>query len=111
MIITNRAGFRIVRRICTMIHNHAPTTASSVTHPWAWSTTAMTPPQLASNTAGNVNGSTQHDVHATAARAEVIAVPEAMRPVFLSSLLVAGAQPQPGEFSVGKVQWSPITLM
>jgi len=66
----------------------------------------MVLPALARMTAGKVNGKMQHAVHAAAANAVITAAPAALPPTPLP-----GLQPQPGEFSEGSMQDSPITLM
>jgi hypothetical protein len=80
---------------------------SFVISPCAWSSTAITLPALASTTAGNVKGSTQHAVQAAATIAVATAVPAAL-PLPGS---VFAAQPHPGDVSVGRLQDGPITLM
>ncbi|HEX9210784.1 MAG TPA: hypothetical protein VF901_09755 [Bradyrhizobium sp.] len=81
--------------------------ASFVIRPCAWSSTAISPPALASTTAGNVKGSTQHAVQAAATTAVATAAPAALPP----PCSAFAAQAHPGDVSDGRLQDGPITLM
>src|SRR5262249_47349371 len=80
--------------------------ASFVIQPWAWSSTAIDPPASASRGAGRVNARARRAVHPTAASAVIATAAATLLPGFFGA-----GQAQPGEFSVGRRQDGPITLM
>jgi hypothetical protein len=105
----------LVRPICHPIHSQAQTTTlieSLVTQPWAWSSTAIDLPAVASNTAGSVKGRRQHAVQATAAKAVTVATPATLSAVLFDDLPSwSAAQPQAYDVSDGSVQDGSITFM
>lgn len=106
---TERRIFRPVVLVRQTIQPQAQMTtaiASFVIGPCVWSSVAISPPALASTTAGNVKGSTQHAVQAAATTAVATAAPAALPPCSAFA-----AQAHPGDVSDGRLQDGPITLM
>src|ERR1700761_7683179 len=91
--IVVRVSVRPDLRRCQPIQSQAPitvATASCVTQPWAWSSTAIEPPATARMAEGRTKGSTQQAVQGAATSAAARAVAATFLPVVFGV-----AQPQP----------------